>query len=183
MTTRTSSCGTSRESDNVLLLWDHVVSPHADALDRLSRADLGELTVSAIDGTVDLFDPPFAEYFPPEAAQLVTSATRDCRASAPEWRLDETYLTRFTDRLDAVQDLPLRPGCGPLTMATLSLVDGAVGDLTPEVAREALSSCYEAILVSQLTGRVTVERERENERCQRAVALQLTLIARFTGGQ
>jgi hypothetical protein len=51
------------------------------------------------------------------------------------------------------------------------------------VAREALSSCYEAILVSQLTGQVTVERERENEQCLRAIDLQLALIARFAGGQ
>ena len=165
----------------MLLLWDHVVQPRAGALDGLARADLGELTVRAIDGTTELFDPPFAEYFPPEAADLVTSATRDCRASAPRWRLDEPYLTGFTDRLDAVQGLPMRPGCGPLTMATLSLVDGVVGDLTPEVAREALSSCYEAVLVSQLTGRVTIEQERANERCQRAVELQLALITRFAG--
>nr|WP_042194760.1 hypothetical protein [Kibdelosporangium sp. MJ126-NF4]CEL21533.1 hypothetical protein [Kibdelosporangium sp. MJ126-NF4]CTQ95900.1 hypothetical protein [Kibdelosporangium sp. MJ126-NF4] len=165
----------------MLLLWDHVVKPRTQALNGLSRAALGELTVSTINGTTDLFAPPFAEYFPPEAAQLVTSATRDCLASAPEWRLDESYLNRFTDGLDAVQSLPMRPGCGPLTMATLSLVDGVVGDLTPEIACEALSSCYEAILVSQLTGRVTIEQERENERCQRAIELQLALVARFSG--
>lgn len=164
-----------------LLLWDHVVRPRADALDGLARAELGELTVSAINGTTELFDPPFTEYFPPEAAGLVMSATRDCAASAPRWRLDETYLTGFTDALDAVQDLPMRPGCGPLTMAALSLVDGVVGDLTPEIAREALSSCYEAVLASQLTGRVTVERERANEWCLRAIDLQLALVTRFAG--
>ncbi|ALG08339.1 hypothetical protein [Kibdelosporangium phytohabitans] len=165
----------------MLLLWDHVVKPRAGALDALSRADLGELTVSAIDGTTALFDPPFAEYFPPEAAALITSASQDCRASAPQWRLDEAYLTGFTDALDALQTVPMRPGCGPLTMAALSLVDGVVGDLTPEIAREALSSCYEAVLLSQLTGRVTTEQERENERCRRAIELQLALIARFAG--
>jgi hypothetical protein len=164
-----------------MLLWDQVIHAHTDNVRRLPHAELADLATSAIEGTTGLFDPPFAEFFPPPVADLITSATRDCRASAPEWRLDDAYLKRFTESLDAVQNLRMRPGCGPLTMATLSLVDGLARDLDPEVVLEVLSSCYEAILMSQLTGRVTIEQEQQNERCQRALALQLDLISTFSG--
>lgn len=163
-----------------MLLWDEVIRPRADELGRLSRAGLADLTTSVVEGTTGLFATPFAELCPPPVADLITSATRDCRACAPEWRLDNAYLARFTDALDAVQGLPTRPGCGPLTMAALSLMEGVTGDFTAETAMEALSSCYEAIVMSQLTGRVTTDDERRDERCRRAIALQQDLIARFT---
>lgn len=163
-----------------MLLWDQVIDARADEVRRLPRAQLADLATSAIEGTVELFAVPFAEFCPPPVVELVTSATGDCRASAPEWRLDEAYLARFTDSLDAVQSVPMRPGCGPLTMAALGLVAGATGDFDPDGVLEVLSSCYEAILMSQLTGRVTIEQERKNERCQRALALQQDLISRFS---
>lgn len=164
-----------------MLLWDQVIDARADEVRRLPRARLADLATSAIEGTVELFGVPFAEFCPPSVVELVTSATRDCRASAPEWRLDEAYLARFTESLDAVQNVPMRPGCGPLTMAVLGLVEGATGDFDPDGVLEVLSSCYEAILMSQLIGRVTIEQEQQNERCQRALALQQDLISRFAG--
>ncbi|WP_156960636.1 hypothetical protein [Amycolatopsis taiwanensis] len=173
--------GTTEEPISVLL-WDQVIDARADEVRRLSRVQLAELATGAIEGTVELFAVPFAEFCPPPVVELVTSATRDCRASAPEWRLAEAYLARFTDALDAVQGLPMRPGCGPLTMATLGLVESVTGDFEPDEVLEVLSSCYEAIVMSQLTGRVTIERERENEQCRRALALQQDLISRFSGG-
>lgn len=164
-----------------MLLWDQVIDARAGEVRRLPRARLADLATSAIEGTVELFAVPFTDFCPPPVVELVTSATRDCRASAPEWRLDEAYLARFTNSLDAVQGLPTRPGCGPMTMAALGLVEGVTGDFAPDGVLEVLSSCYEAILMSQLTGRVTIERERENGRCQQALALQQDLISRFSG--
>ncbi|HEY4457915.1 MAG TPA: hypothetical protein VGN81_26605 [Pseudonocardiaceae bacterium] len=162
-------------------LWDQVILPRADELSRLSRAELADLATSTIERTTGLFAPPFAEYFPPRAAELVTSATRDGRSTAPAWQLDDAYLEQFTESLDAVQAIPMRPGCGPLTMAALSLVGGLAEALDQDTALEILSSCYEAILLSQLTGRVTLADEQQNEQCQRALAVQQDLISRFSG--
>jgi hypothetical protein len=58
-----------------------------------------DLATSAIEGTMGLFDLPFAEFCPPQVADLITSAGRDCRASAPEWRLDDACLSRALHRV------------------------------------------------------------------------------------
>jgi hypothetical protein len=163
-----------------MLLWRQVVLARGDEVGRLSPAQLADLTTSVIEGTLELFPVPFTEMCPPPVVELVTSATRDCRASAPTWRLEGAYSERFGEALDTVQGLPMRPACGPLTMAALALVEGVTGSFTAEITFDALSSCYEAIVMSRLNGKVTLERERQDESCQRAIALQQKLISRFT---
>jgi hypothetical protein len=161
----------------IVNLWNQLVEPRTAVVDSLSRGDRAELAISTIEGTSNLFVPSFAEYFPPEVARLVTAATRDLRAFAPEWQLPQAYPSQFTAAFDAIQDIPMRPGCGPLAMAVLDLVHGLAGKLEQATVEEVLFSCYDAILVSQLTGLVTLEQERDNDRCRRAVDLQLGLIA------
>ncbi|GAB2515033.1 hypothetical protein [Nocardia heshunensis] len=160
-------------------LWNQLVEPQTAVVDSLSRAERAELATRTIESTSTLFDPSFTEYFPPEVAQLITSATQDFRASAPEWLLPEAYTARFTTAFDAIQDIAMRPGCGPLTVAVLDLVHGLTGELETDTVQEVLFSCYDAILVSQLTGLVTLEKEQNNGQCQRAITLQLDLTAEW----
>ncbi|WP_280454337.1 hypothetical protein [Nocardia brasiliensis] len=163
-----------------LLLWDHIITERADEINGMTRAELGDLSTSALEGTVDLFAVPFEQYFPDGLAAVLTSAVHRCRISAPEWRLDRCYFTHFADAVEAGLTAPLQPGCGPFTMATLTLVNGITGDLDSDDAMAVLSSCYTAIAFSQLPGLVTNEGERRNQRCRRAIALQQDLISRFS---
>ncbi|WP_328748206.1 hypothetical protein OHT57_22105 [Streptomyces sp. NBC_00285] len=165
----------------MLLLWDHVIERHADALGQLDRADLCELAVGVIESTGRLFDPPFSEFFPPAAADLVLSTIRQLNESSPEWRLSQDGVAEFYRRQDSLPEVAIRPGVGPFVMAVMRLVGGVSGVMTADEVLEILSACYEAILMSQLTGRVTIQMQQENERCRAAIDLQEQLIARHLG--
>jgi hypothetical protein len=153
-------------------LWTQSIEPLTPVLDDRSHADLAALATQAIEGTYALFAP---DYFPPSVALLITSATQDSRAA--EWRLSLEYVGEFTAALDAVQDIPMRPGCGPLTMAVLGLVHGLAGELDSAGVQEILFSCYDSVLVSELTGLVTLAKEEANAQCLRAIAFQRDLIS------
>lgn len=66
-------------------------------------------------------------------------------------------------------------------MAVVRLVGGVSEEMSVDEVMEILSACYEAILMSQLTGRVTLEMQQENERCRAAIDLRERLIARYLG--
>lgn len=162
----------------MLLLWDHVIERHADALGQLDRASLCELSVRVIESTRHLFDPPFSEFFPPVVADLILSTIRQINESSPEWRLGQDDAVEFYRRQDSLPEVAIRPGVGPFVMAIMRLVGGVSETMSADEALEILSACYEAILMSQLTGRMTIQMQQENERCRAAIDLQEQLIAR-----
>jgi hypothetical protein len=73
----------------------------------------------------------------------------------------------------------MRPGTGPFMVAVMRLIDGISDAMDVDETLEIMSACYEAILMSQLTGRVTVQMQEENERCRAAIDLQEQLISRY----
>ncbi|WP_280441621.1 hypothetical protein [Nocardia brasiliensis] len=163
-----------------LLLWDHTITARADEIQQMSRAELADLSIGVVEGTTGLFAAPFDEYFPPDLATVITSALHRCRASAPGWRLPRGYLTHFADAVEAGLTVPLRPGCGALTMAALNLVNGVTGELDANGAMTILSSCYLAIGHAEFPDITSCEDERRNPRCQSALALQQNLISLFS---
>lgn len=79
----------------MLLLWDHVIERHADALGRLDPAERCGLAVDVVESTESLFSPPFAEFFPSVAADLIQSTVARVRESASEWRLGRGRVEEF----------------------------------------------------------------------------------------
>ncbi|MFD8983020.1 hypothetical protein [Streptomyces sp. NPDC059564] len=163
----------------MLILWDYEISDRADVIRQLDRGRMFDLATSVVEGTIELFDPPFNEYFPLPIAELLGSAIRTCRESAPEWLVDKAWAEDFFDTLDLLPKVAVRPGVGPFSMAIENLVEALSEGRESDAALNVLSSCYEAILTSQLTGRVTLGMERENEKCRRAIELQQSLISGF----
>ncbi|MFM9610090.1 hypothetical protein [Streptomyces niveiscabiei] len=163
----------------MLLLWDHVVERHEGALGQLEHAKLCGLAVSVIESTERLFEPPFVEFFPPATADLILSATAHARDSSPEWRLGRDFVDEFFRLYDSLPEVAIRPGTGPFVMAAVRLVGGMSEGMSADEVLEILSACYEAILMSQLTGRVTLEMQQENERCRAAIDVQERLIAQY----
>ncbi|WP_157856157.1 hypothetical protein [Actinacidiphila yeochonensis] len=163
----------------MLLLWDHVIERHAGALDRLDRAKLCGLAVDVIESTEHLFNPPFAEFFPPATAELILSTMVHIRDTSPDWRLSREYADEFFASHDSLPEVAVRPGVGPFVMAVVRLVGGLSEKMTADEVLEILSACYEAILMSQLTGRVTLEMQQGNERCRAAIDLQERLTAQY----
>jgi hypothetical protein len=67
-------------------------------------------------------------------------------------------------------------------MAVQRLIEGVSGLIDADVTLEIMSACYEAILMSQLTGRVTVQMQEDNGPCRAAIQLQEDLIAEYSTG-
>jgi hypothetical protein len=164
----------------VLLLWDHTIEGHAAEIGHLGRAELCEIATRTIESTMELFQPPFSEYFPDKARELVEYGVDRCKETMPAWHLEEGVASDFYSRFDSLPKLPIRPGVGPFLMAVQRLVEGAAGVVDIEVALEIMSACYEAILVSQLTGRVTTQMQEENEPCCNAIRIQENLISEYS---
>jgi hypothetical protein len=163
----------------MLLLWDHVILGRLPDLQRLDRSRLGELSIRSVEGTLSLFEPPFQEYFPPATAMVVQAGLVACRAAAPTWHLDRVVAEAFYDRSDNLPRVPIRPGVGPFVTAVNRLVEAFAGVLDENVAMEIMSSCYESVMLSQLSGRITIDMQRENSACQNVLQLQDDLIGEY----
>ncbi|MET7951228.1 hypothetical protein [Micromonospora sp. NPDC005324] len=163
----------------MLLLWDNIIEGYAAELSHMTRSELCELSVRGVEGTVLLFDPPFVEYFPPATASLFDSTLASCRSASPLWRLESGLVSDFYLSLDSLPSVPIRPGVGPFLMALTRLVGGIAETMDADVALEILSACYESILLSQLTGRVTVEMQENNDMCRKVIRFQEELIAEY----
>jgi hypothetical protein len=163
----------------MLLLWDHIVEPRSEALEILQGAQLANLALDVIEATLSVLDPPFPEFFPQEHCELINSAIV-LRADHPaDWQADRDFPEDFLGRYDSLPEIAVRPAVGPFLMAFVRLFEVLPGSLAVDDAMEILSSCYESILMSQLTGRVTLEDQEENDRCREAIRLQLDLISRY----
>lgn len=61
-------------------------------------------------------------------------------------------------------------------MAMVRLFEAPANSLSVDDAMEILSSCYESVLMSHLTGRVTLEDEKNSRQCVAAIDRQIELI-------
>ncbi|TQJ53641.1 hypothetical protein [Streptomyces sp. SLBN-115] len=157
-------------------LWDQRVEPYAERLEEARGAVLCDLALDVVEATLPLFDPPFATFFPAEHAALIRSAVDVRRSSPAEWWRDTGFAEGFLARYDALPEVPVRPAVGPFMTATVRLFEALPEPLTADDAMEVLSSCYEAVLMSHLTGRVTLEDEENSDRCRAAVEQQIRII-------
>ncbi|MGW2046968.1 hypothetical protein ACWCPF_17560 [Streptomyces sp. NPDC001858] len=157
-------------------LWDQRVEPYAERLEEARGAALCDLALDVVEATLPLFDPPFAVFFPPEHTALIQSAV-DVRRSAPAaWWRDAGFAEGFLWQYDALPEVPVRPAVGPFLTALVRVFEALPEPLTADDTLEILSSCYEAVLMSHLTGRVTLEEEENSDRCRAAVAQQIRII-------
>ena len=166
----------------MLLLWDHVIEPRGGDLDRLGRAELCEIACRTIESTAGLFEPPFVEFFPFQAGNLAESSIAYCKNARPEWRIQSSAADELFSQFDSLPKVPIRPGVGPFLMAIQRLIEGLAGSVDSDVTLEIMSACYEAILMSQLTGRVTLQMQEDNGPCRAAIQLQENLIAEYAIG-
>ncbi|MFI6093190.1 hypothetical protein [Streptomyces sp. NPDC051218] len=162
-------------------LWDHDIAPYGEQLEALDSSTLADLVLDVMASAIPLFEPPFDRFFPQRHLELVKSVLA-LRAQAPaSWWDDAAFAQGFLARYDLLPDVPTRPAVGPFLMVLVRLFEAPDECLSADQALECLSSCYEAVLVSQLTGRVTVADERRNPKCQQAIARQTGLVLRALG--
>jgi hypothetical protein len=72
--------------------------------------------------------------------------------------------------------VPVRPAVGPFLTGLVRLFESLPEPVTADDALEILSSCYEAVLMSHLTGRVTLMDEEDSDRCRAAIEQQIRII-------
>lgn len=159
-----------------LELWDQKVEPYAQSLEKFKDTTLSNLAFDVIEATIPLIGPPFKEFFPPNHAALIEFAITFRRDRPTDWRLDSMVSAEFLARYEDLPDVPIRPAVGPFFMALVRLFETPVNSLSADGAMEILSSCYESVLMSHLTGRVTLEDERNSDRCISAIDRQIELI-------
>lgn len=162
-------------------LWDRNVAPYGEELEALGSSTRAGLVLDVVASTIPLFEPPFDDFFPEPHRELVKSALT-LRVQAPaRWWDDTAFARDFLTRYDLLPDVPTRPAVGPFLSALVRLFEAPGGFLSADEALECLSSCYEAVLVSRLTGRVTVEDEKQDAVCRQAIARQTALVLRARG--
>ncbi|MGW7276492.1 hypothetical protein ACWGH5_39100 [Streptomyces sp. NPDC054864] len=162
-------------------LWDQDIAPYGEQLEALDSSTLADLVLDVVASAIPLFEPPFDHFFPQPHLELVKSVLA-LRAQAPaSWWEDAAFARDFLARYDLLPGVPTRPAVGPFLMVLVRLFEAPGGCLSANQALECLSSCYEAVLVSQLTGRVTVADEKQNAKCQQAIAGQTSLVLRALG--
>ncbi len=157
-------------------LWDQKVEPYADRLEAAQGAVLCDLALDVVEATLPLFDPPFSEFFPEEHATLIQSAIDVRRSSSADWWRDGDFAEGFRAQYDALPQVPVRPAVGPFLTGLVRLFEALPEAVTADDTLEILSSCYEAVLMSHLTGRVTLWDEENSERCREAVEQQIRII-------
>lgn len=164
-----------------LELWDQDIAPYGEELEALDSSTRADLVLDVVASTIPLFEPPFDHFFPEPHFELVESVLA-LRAQAPaSWWDDAAFARDFLARYDLLPDVPTRPAVGPFLIALVRLFEAPGGCLSADDALECLSSCYEAVLVSRLTGRVTVADEKQDPMCQQAIASQRGLVLRALG--
>ncbi|MGV9277004.1 hypothetical protein [Streptomyces griseosporeus] len=160
-----------------MTLWDVEVGRFSDGLLACSPESLRRLGLRVIEETVTVYGRPLEELFDASTVTLYRRAVEEFHsadAAQDEW---DQLLADAWDWQD---------GKSPFTAASLcqalaQYADSVLGE-APEGMLEVLSSCYESVLNAASLGRtVTVDAERGDPRCRRAVELQLALIEEFCG--
>ncbi|MER6347685.1 hypothetical protein ACWC10_17090 [Streptomyces sp. NPDC001595] len=164
-------------------LWDRDVEPYAARLEALGGGALADLVLDAPASTIPLFEPQYDDFFPAAHRELIRSALH-ARVRDPAGRRDDAEFARdFLSRYDVLPEVAVRPAVGPFMIALVRLFEGGApaASLSADDALECLSSCYEALLLSQASGRATIEDEERNRRCRQAIAVQTSLVLRALG--
>ncbi|MEU8233030.1 hypothetical protein AB0C12_25920 [Actinoplanes sp. NPDC048967] len=161
-------------------LWDRVVDPHEVDVSTLSAKNLVGLALDVIKDTATLFEPVFEQVFPGAHRQLVNSLLQSRDAGPAGWADRGSFFEQYLARYDELPPTAVVPAVGPFMTATVRLAEGIVEKrFDPDGAMEVLSSCYESILMSRLSGRIKAADEEADPVCRRAVQGQLDAIAKY----
>ena len=159
-------------------LWDRDVDERAEAaVSALVEGQLFSIAMDVIERTVPIFDPPFPEFFPPVARVLIESTIRQCRSVLPDGRLSEPEVERYFEVQEQIDSIATRPGVGPYLVAIGRVVESlGSGSIDADEVLEVMSSCYESIVMSNITGRESIEKELASPPCVAAIGMQLELV-------
>ncbi|WP_331757547.1 hypothetical protein OH736_45460 (plasmid) [Streptomyces sp. NBC_01650] len=158
--------------------WRHTIEPYEGCLENLGSSLRASLALRVVIRTVPLFEPALEDCFPTEYVVLVESATSVPVGLLAQWPFDAAFAEGFLARYDALPDMDFAPMVGPFMMAMVRLFEG-FENLSANDTIEVLYSCYEAVLMSQLGGRITEDDERANARCSQAITLQREEILQY----
>ncbi|MFI8503505.1 hypothetical protein ACIGFK_34100 [Streptomyces sp. NPDC085524] len=157
-------------------LWDQKMDSYTQSLERLESAELANIAFDAIEAMIPLLGLPLDEFFPPSRAALIESTLHFRHDRPADWHLDYEFAQNFLAKCDELPNVALRPAVGPFFMALVRLFEAPPRSASADDAMEILSSCYESVLMSQLTGRVTLEDERNSSPCVAAIDQQIKII-------
>ncbi|MGN9801927.1 hypothetical protein [Micromonospora sp. L32] len=161
-------------------LWDRDVAPRAERLDELPAPLLYQLATEVIERTIPVFEPRFEEFFPPSAVALVRRFLAECKDRLPDRRLLETEVDEYFSVQEELALVPTRLGVGPFLVALGRLVESS-GErgIDGEQVLEILSACYESIVMSNISGRESIEKELANPLCMAEIKMQHELLGRY----
>lgn len=160
-------------------LWDQRVEPYAHALEGLNNGALCNLALDVIEATIPLLGLPLDEFFPPDRAELIKSALELRSRSPKDWQVNSDFAMEMLTRYDELPEVSVRPAVGAYLMALVRLFEGPPSSVSADDVMEILSSCYESVLMSHLTGRVTIDDELDSDRCVAAISRQIGIIEEF----
>ncbi|WP_434739685.1 hypothetical protein [Micromonospora sp. SH-82] len=158
-------------------LWDGEIGPRVDELAGRPEQDLYEVSLRVIRDTITVLRPPFEELFPEEIGHLITTTLEICTDARPKFFLTEKMVQQFLVARDRLGDLPSRPGVGPFLVVLERLVESmGVRRIDGEEAAEIFSACYESVVMSNVRGKASLDKELACTPCVQAVALQETIL-------
>ncbi|MFJ4439280.1 hypothetical protein [Streptomyces sp. NPDC088923] len=162
-----------------MLCWDYESEGWESRISSMPEAGQRELALSCLERTLDMMDAPVSGEFSGPSIVFFRDAVQDFRAkvASPGQCVAVLDEENFFEALHVLPDIDPAPGVPPLVMAFSDYADCLRN--RPLSSREVLgimSSCYEVILNETGLPRVTVEAERENEMCRRALQMQRQLI-------
>jgi hypothetical protein len=157
--------------------WDVEIGRRESELMRISPTGKRALGLAVIEETVEGFDRPLSSVFSEETVEFITGALDSFRSCLRSGKFQDLATDAF---LEAAYDAS--DGKAPFAAASLlkslgEYAEFSVGQNWEEGLLEVMSSCYESVLSYEAIGRVvTIDDERQNTRCVRAIESQLRLI-------
>jgi hypothetical protein len=164
-----------------VIIWDEKVLPRAAELGHLGHDELANLALDCVELAMAMFSPPFGEYLPPSHVALVLSVLENRVLNPDDWQRRSACNGDFLARYDHLPPAPVKPSVGPFMMALVRLHEALDAGLDAEETMEIISSCREAVVVSELRGRASREDEASCVRCNRSIAGQSALIDAYVG--
>jgi hypothetical protein len=164
-----------------VIIWDEKVLPRRVELAHLGHDELANLALDCVELAMAMFSPPFGEYLPASHVALVASVLENRVLNPDDWQRRSAFNSEFLSRYDDLPSVPVKPSVGPFMMALVRLHEALDVGLDAEETMEIISSCHEAIVVSELRGRASREDEANCVRCNRSIAEQGALIDAYVG--
>lgn len=157
-------------------LWDQTIEGQADVVASLPVEALYPLAFAVIEQTIPIFDPPFEEFFPEVVREVIESTLAKIREAEPGFRFQRYDVEADFAERDSIGAVSLIPGTGAFLVAIGRLVEAMVGTIDSDDVLEIMSACYEAIVMSSLSGKESLDKEMNSERCVAAIRMQQRLI-------